>query len=100
MNTRRRPVTEGQLAQLVLQANINAGTPLAHHVQGKAQVGHYCLSYAYGGVALHQIKSEGGSVRDVFGMGHMTKRELFHLLWSWAPPEAGQVRSATPEVAA
>lgn len=98
MNMRRRPVTEGQLRDLVHQININAGTPTTAYNAGRAQVGHYTLSYAYGGVALHQIKSEGGAIRDVFGLGHMTKRELFHLLWSWTPSEA--VRSTPPEVAA
>jgi hypothetical protein len=42
----------------------------------KANVGNYHLSFAYGGVSLHQMCSEGGGVRDVLRIGHVSKREL------------------------
>ena len=47
-------------------------------IEGKfvANIGCYHLSHAYGGVALHQMASEGGGVRDILG-GHLTKRELY-----------------------
>jgi hypothetical protein len=35
------------------------------------------LSGAYGGVALHRMYNAGGGVSDVFGSGHMSKRELY-----------------------
>ena len=43
----------------------------------KANIGNYHLSGAYGGVALHQMISDGGDVRSVFGCGHVSKRELY-----------------------
>lgn len=42
----------------------------------RANVGNYHLSQAYGGVALHQMCSDGGGVRDVLNLGHVSKREL------------------------
>lgn len=47
-------------------------------------IGHYQISYAYGGAALHRIVSEGGGIRDVFGVGHMPKRELFDLMGAFS----------------
>ena len=35
----------------------------------------YLLSYAYGGVSLHR-RGDGGGITDVFGSGHIPKREL------------------------
>lgn len=40
-------------------------------------VGNYQLDFAYGGVALHRVLCEKGSIKDVFSMGHATKREIF-----------------------
>jgi len=48
----------------------------------KSKVGNYHISYAYGGVALHQFSNEGGAVRDVFG-GHMPKRELYYRMQAY-----------------
>ena len=36
----------------------------------------YLLSYAYGGVSLHR-RGDGGGITDVFGSGHITKRDLY-----------------------
>ena len=41
-----------------------------------ANIGCYRLDHAYGGVALYQMASEGGGVRDILG-GHMPKRDLY-----------------------
>lgn len=41
-----------------------------------ANIGCYHLDHAYGRVALYQMASEGGGVRDIFG-GHMPKRDLY-----------------------
>ena len=42
-----------------------------------AVIGAYTISGAYGGVSLHRIVNENGGVTDVFGCGHMPKRELY-----------------------
>ena len=44
------------------------------------QVGNYHISQQYGGVSLHQMMNESGGARDVFGCGHMPKRELFAMM--------------------
>ena len=41
-------------------------------------IGHYHLSFAYGGVALEQTMNEGGGVYSTFNCGHVPKRELFN----------------------
>lgn len=43
-------------------------------------VGSYWLSFAYGGVSLHQLANTSGGVHDVFSCGHVPKRELFYRL--------------------
>ena len=45
-----------------------------------AQVGNYHLSGAYGGYSLHRITGEGGGSSDVLACGHVSKRELYHLM--------------------
>lgn len=40
----------------------------------------YQLSYAYGGVQLHQVVSEGGGVRTISTGGYGTKRELYNFM--------------------
>lgn len=47
-------------------------------IEGKlvANIGCYHLNHAYGRVALYQMASEGGGVRDIFG-GHLTKLDLY-----------------------
>lgn len=42
----------------------------------KANIGTYVLDWAYGGVRLSQLTSEGGGERDITGRG--TKRETYH----------------------
>ncbi len=43
--------------------------------------GTYCLSGAYGGYALHQMASGGGTgVCDVFNTGHVAARQLSELI--------------------
>lgn len=43
----------------------------------QANIGNFHISGAYGGWALHEMVTEGGGVRDVFGSGHMPARELY-----------------------
>lgn len=45
-----------------------------------ANIGHYHISQAYGGVALARIVTSGGGVSMPTNSGHITKRELCHEL--------------------
>jgi hypothetical protein len=47
-----------------------------------SNIGNYHVSYAYGGVSLHQIMNKDGGVHDVFRCGHVPKRELFDRICS------------------
>lgn len=54
-------------------------TPYAKDDNGKlvGLVGNYHLSGAYGGFSLHQMGNENGGIRDVFGCGHTSKKDLY-----------------------
>jgi len=43
------------------------------------------LSYAYGGVALHQMSNKQGctGISSVFNTGHITKRELYNKMTAY-----------------
>ena len=43
----------------------------------------YHLSGAYGGYALHRHGSSGTGIRDIFQVGHVSKRELHGLLQAY-----------------
>ena len=76
-------ITNKDIEKRVLTLNDLAGTPKEPYakIDGKfePQAKCYHLSFAYGGVALHQMCDEGSGVRDIFG-GHMPKRELYERL--------------------
>ena len=44
----------------------------------ESAVGNYHISGAYGGVSLHCMVNECGAVDDVFGCGHISKRDLWN----------------------
>ena len=46
----------------------------------KGSVGAFHLSQAYGGYSLYQMVSESGDVIDVFGCGHIRRRQLYGLV--------------------
>ena len=69
-------VTQKDLECLVERLNVAAGFNNPKY----STVGSYTLSYAYGGVSLHQYTSKHGAVRDVFSSGHITKKDLYNRL--------------------
>lgn len=73
-------ITEKHLQAVVDRLNRITGSPLEPYVNGKAQIGNYHLSHAYGGVCLHRMHNEGGGVSSPLSTGHITKRELAGLL--------------------
>lgn len=74
-------ITDKDLEAVAFRINSILKQPTESYTQrdGKhrANVGNYHISHAYGGVSLHRMHNEGGGVADVFGCGHVTKRELY-----------------------
>jgi len=73
-------VTEKHLQAIVDRLNRITNSPAAPYIEGKAQIGNYHLSHAYGGVCLHRMFNDGGGVSSPLSTGHITKRELQGLL--------------------
>jgi hypothetical protein len=74
-------ITNKDLEAVVKAINTLTNMPAETYLRDKngkllGQIGNYHLSYAYGGVALHQLMSKSGGVNDIF-YGHMSKRELY-----------------------
>lgn len=75
--------TEKQLQAIVDRINRITGSPMSPYINGKAQVGNYHLSHAYGGVSLHRMHNEGGGVSEPLCCGHIAKRELAQLMYAF-----------------
>ncbi len=81
-------VTDKDLQNIVDRINRMTDNPLAPYIKGEdghlhAQVGNFHLSHAYGGVCLHRMCTDGGGVTDVLYCGHVPKRELQSLMWTF-----------------
>lgn len=78
-------ITEKQLGLLVAYLNkiTNSPAEYSHTTPGGrfcANIGHYCLSGAYGGVQLQRVCTDGGGVSEPLGGEYCTKRELYEKL--------------------
>ncbi len=78
-------ITENDLQAVCDRINRTLGTPLTPYskvVGGtpRPNGNAYHLSYAYGGASLHQMMPTGTGVRDVLGVGHVPKRELYEMM--------------------
>jgi hypothetical protein len=76
-------ITEKHLQAIVDRLNRITGMPAAPYWEGKAQVGNYHLSHAYGGVALHRMYNDAGGITSPLSTGHITKRELANLMHAY-----------------
>ena len=76
-------ITEKQLQATVDRINKITGSPMQPYADGKAQIGNYHLSYAYGGVCLHRMHNEGGAVNAPLAGGHVPKRELWVMMHAY-----------------
>ena len=76
-------ITESHLQAIVDRLNRITESPAAPYVDGKAQIGNYHISGAYGGVCLHRMHNDGGGVSDTFQCGHVTKRNLADRLYAF-----------------
>ena len=73
-------ITEAHLQAQVNRLNKLTGSPAEPYTNGKANIGNFHLSHAYGGVCLHRMYNDGGGVSSPLSTGHVTKRELAGLL--------------------
>ena len=73
-------ITESHLQAKVNRLNRITGSPAEPYTAGKANIGNYHLSHAYGGVCLHRMHNSGGGVSSPLSTGHVSKRELAGLL--------------------
>lgn len=73
-------ITDKHLQAKIDWLNKITGSPALPYVDGKAQIGNYHISGAYGGYCLHRMCNEGGGVSLPLSTGHVTKRELAGLL--------------------
>lgn len=83
-----RRITQADLEAIVSRINRMTNSPLESWTKDKAgkfkaNIGNYHLDWAYGGVSLDRMQSEGGGVTDVLQCGHVTKRELYNMLHSF-----------------
>jgi len=80
-------ITEKFLEAQVANLNRLAGTPVESYTQTEAgykpSAFNYHIDHAYGGVSLHQFGATGSGIRDVFGCGHVPKRELSDRIYSY-----------------
>lgn len=76
-------ITQKDLEHLVRRINETLNRPTDRYSKDettgryKSNIGNFHLSYAYGGAALEETKSDGGGVRRVSTGGYGTKRELY-----------------------
>jgi hypothetical protein len=76
-------ITEKQLQGMCDLLNRLTNSPDKPYIDGKAQIGNFHLSHAYGGVCLHRMHTSSGGVSDPFYCGHVTKRDLYNRIYSF-----------------
>jgi len=76
-------ITEKDLQAIVNRINRITNSPAEPYINGKAQIGNYHISHAYGGVALHRMHNENGGVSSPLSTGHIPKRELAALMYAF-----------------
>ena len=76
MNTITKKTIEAQIERLNLETNNPPAPYVRDGEKFTAQIGNYHLSGAYGGYSLHRMETDGGGISDVFGCGHISKRDL------------------------
>jgi hypothetical protein len=80
MSTR---ITDKDLAAVCARINAATGSPATPYADGKAQIGNFHISFAYGGVCLHRMCNVSGGVSTPLMGGHVPKRELFNAMHAY-----------------
>jgi hypothetical protein len=77
-------ITKSSLENVAKWINMETGNPLEHYsiVNGKtkANIGHFYISYQYGGAALMRICNESGGISMPLMNGHLKMRECFDMI--------------------
>lgn len=76
-------ITQRDLELLCDRINELTSSPVRPYFGGKAQVGNYHISFAYGGVCLHRMHSEGGAVTSPLCCYHEPKRDLYNRMLAY-----------------
>lgn len=81
-------VTKANLEAVVARINRQTGSPIEAYTKGAdgkyvCNLGNYHLDWAYGGVSLHRMDNESGGVRDVLGIGHVSKATLYSAMFAF-----------------
>lgn len=81
-------ITNAHLQAIVDRINQITGSPAQPYTLGQdgkhyANPGNYHLSFAYGGVSLHRMVNDDGGISEPLRTGHVSKRELSILLYSY-----------------
>lgn len=74
-----------RLAARLNQMTGSAGEPYTRDTdgRGRANIGNFHISQAYGGYALHRMTNEAGGVSDVLRSCHVPARELQTAILAW-----------------
>ena len=78
-----RRITDKQLDTLCNLINAITRSPQEPWANGRANVGNYHISHAYGGVCLMRHVNESGGANCPITHGHVPKRELFNLMHAY-----------------
>ena len=73
-------ITDKQLDSLCEHLNRITSNPLKPWANGRAAVGNYHISHAYGGVCLMRHVNASGGATCPLGQGHVPKRALYNLI--------------------
>ena len=76
-------ITDKQLDSLCEHLNRITSSPLKPWADGRAAVGNYHISHAYGGVCLMRHVNASGGVTCPIVHGHVPKRELYNLIYAF-----------------
>jgi len=71
-------ITDKDLDNLCKYLNELTKNPVEQYKDGKACIGNYHISHAYGGVCLHRMVNENGGIRTILSSGHVPKRALWN----------------------
>ncbi|MFA5154228.1 MAG: hypothetical protein WC554_16885 [Clostridia bacterium] len=80
-------ITNKDLERMIKELNHLTNNPIEPYTKTDAgytaNLGHYHIDAAYGGVKLAQITSDGGGERDISHDGYGTKRQLYAFLQAY-----------------
>jgi hypothetical protein len=73
-------ITDSMIQARIDQLNKLTDSPMTPYTDGKANIGNFHLSSAYGGVCVHRMVNEAGGCSSPIVSYHTTKRDLFDRL--------------------